>query len=802
MNCNKCVESLRFCRPAVPLLALFLLLFLPQHLLAQALGRTNPNSGLFPDSSMVDFRFLLDAPAGKHGFLRVDKNGHFAWSNGQRVRFWGLNIANRSVFLSSRESVDKVVDVLARSGTNLVRFEALDSYGGLLDTEGSDTTRVIDPQKLEILDYWVAKCRERGIYYYLDLLDFRQFKAGDEVAAYDKIGRAAKPYAFFDRRLIELQKEFARQLLTHKNPLTGLRYVDDPAFALSEICNEHGLFFKADKLDDLVEPYGLNFRQLWNQWLMRQYGSRDGIRQAWGRVNGVDVLGEDEEPANYAVRLPLFTPAPPPLPTDTLNPNAPPQVVDVRRAPKRLRDGVRFLYDVQRDYCREMKRYLRELGLKIPITAVVSNEYLPDVASVAAELDFTSENYYADHPAFAGKEWEGAFFHNDANPLRGSTLYQIAPWLAGLRWNNKPVVIREWATVWPNRFRCVGVPEMAAYAAMQDFDAVLLFGYLLHPKPETLSDFDHQADPPVWGLYSLGALAFQRGDIQPAHQTATITYTPETLFKWPCYLGTLHRLAWFVRLNSRLEGEVRTEDPAARPAAEGTRPASELIVRPGDSLPDSLMRFALSGAPLSPTALSTGVLASVTGQIVRKTTDGRLTLVTPCTVAVCGELPINRPITVGNWTLTTPTPIGALMVVSLDGQPLATTHRFVVKMVSRAANTGQALEAMPPAAPGRPKPPGKFRIKNRGTAPIVTFGRASTIPMRLERRLGKTSETVCTLAQVDGTWELVVQNGTATLASDTANIRGTLYGRAITTRATEAVRVDIPTRPQAASFGP
>jgi hypothetical protein len=74
--------------------------------------------------------------------------------------------------------------------------------------------------------------------------------------------------------------------------------------------------------------------------------------------------------------------------------------------------------------------------------------------------------------------------------------------------------------------------------------------------------------------------------------------------------------------------------------------------------------------------------------------------------------------------------------------------------------------------------------------------------MRLERRLGKTSETVCTLAQVDGTWELVVQNGTATLASDTANIRGTLYGRAITTRTTEAVRVDIPTRPQSASLRP
>src|SRR5205085_7595653 len=138
-----------------------------------------------------------------------------------------------------RQTIDRVVDVLARSGCNMVRFEALDSIGGFLDVPGSSSSRKIDPDKLAILDYWISRLRERGIYYYLDLLDFRQFKEGDGVPNADQLGRAAKPYAFFDRRLIELQKEFARQLLQHKNPLTGLRYADDPSLALVEICNEH-----------------------------------------------------------------------------------------------------------------------------------------------------------------------------------------------------------------------------------------------------------------------------------------------------------------------------------------------------------------------------------------------------------------------------------------------------------------------------------------------------------------------------------------------------------------------------------
>src|SRR5207302_1872534 len=117
---------------------------------------------------------------------------------------------------------------------------------------------------------------------------------------------------------------------------------------------------------------------------------------------------DGEDPAANSVALPDFTT--PPSSAQQNQDNA-----DVRRAPGRLRDGVRFLYEVQRAYLREMKEYLHGLGVKVPITGVVSNEMVPDVASAAAEMDFTSENYYADHPAFAGKDWEGSFFLNDTN---------------------------------------------------------------------------------------------------------------------------------------------------------------------------------------------------------------------------------------------------------------------------------------------------------------------------------------------------------------------------------------------------
>jgi hypothetical protein len=42
--------------------------------------------------SAVDARFLLDAPAGKHGFITV-RDGHLATPDAKRFRIWGVNLS-------------------------------------------------------------------------------------------------------------------------------------------------------------------------------------------------------------------------------------------------------------------------------------------------------------------------------------------------------------------------------------------------------------------------------------------------------------------------------------------------------------------------------------------------------------------------------------------------------------------------------------------------------------------------------------------------------------------------------------
>jgi len=199
-----------------------------------------------PSLKLVDFTsWIRQQGQFDRGFLKATPRG-FAWPDGTRARFWGVNIANRNLWVE-RTEIDRAVQVLAASGVNLVRFEALDSKGALLDIPDQPGTRKLNPERLDTLHYWIMRLREKGIYYYLDLIDFREFRAEDGVQNADQLPRAGRPYAVFDPRLIELQKEYARQLLTTVNPYTRLAPTEDPALVLLEICNESGFWLYPDK---------------------------------------------------------------------------------------------------------------------------------------------------------------------------------------------------------------------------------------------------------------------------------------------------------------------------------------------------------------------------------------------------------------------------------------------------------------------------------------------------------------------------------------------------------------------------
>jgi len=183
---------------------------------------------------------LVDAPAGKHGFLRV-VDGRFVNDAGP-VRLHATNLTGPANF-PTHEQADKLAERLARFGINCVRLHYFDeAYGnfmieriqGILANDPA-TQRNLDPQQVDRQDYLIAALKKRGIYVDLNLHVARWWDERDGFPSQDKRPGFDKGLDNFEPRMIELQKEYARKLLTRVNPYTGLAYTDDPCVAVIEV---------------------------------------------------------------------------------------------------------------------------------------------------------------------------------------------------------------------------------------------------------------------------------------------------------------------------------------------------------------------------------------------------------------------------------------------------------------------------------------------------------------------------------------------------------------------------------------
>jgi hypothetical protein len=190
-------------------------------------------------NSPADLSFLLDAPAGKDGQVRI-ADGHLVRGDGKRLRLWGVNVT-MACALPAKENAPLMARRLAQSGVNCVRFHFLDVLAprGLLDANRDDT-RAFDPTQVDRLDFFVAELKKRGLYTNLNLNVAHPYKPGDGVRDSERLG-FAKGLTYFDPRLLELQKEYARMLLTHRNPYTQSEYRREPAVAVVELLNENSL---------------------------------------------------------------------------------------------------------------------------------------------------------------------------------------------------------------------------------------------------------------------------------------------------------------------------------------------------------------------------------------------------------------------------------------------------------------------------------------------------------------------------------------------------------------------------------
>lgn len=217
-------------------------------------------------------------------------SGHF-YSAGKRIRFWGGNLVAAGAF-PEKVQAPFIAARMRKLGINVQRFHHLDNPGWS-GNEGTlfkdNTTRELNPITLDKLDYLIAHMKQQGVFVNMNLNVSRTFSVNDGIPEADSLVDFAKAVTLFDPYLIQLQKEYAAQLLTHKNPYTGLSLAEDPVLAMLEIVNENSLYgyWKSNALKPFAEGGSLIYRhhrllqQRWMNFLQNKYSDRNALEQAW-----------------------------------------------------------------------------------------------------------------------------------------------------------------------------------------------------------------------------------------------------------------------------------------------------------------------------------------------------------------------------------------------------------------------------------------------------------------------------------------------------------------------------------------
>lgn len=564
--------------------------------------------------SALDFSFLQDAPAGKYGFWRKGADGHGTFENlpGSRPRFFGGNFAWDSTLLEKDET-DRVAAELVRLGYNWVRAHQCDTK---FLPKGATDSAAIDPAILDRWDYFVYRMKASGIYFTTDCYSSRVFLPGEpELGAYAGEQRIMKSLLPFSRAAMENWKRFTRTLVCHVNPYTGLALKDEPACILLNLVNEEN-YEGCGKWTDRTRPL-----------FAKAY-------EAWCAARGLAVG-----------------------PLDAYD-----------------RQCRAFLDEVQARVLDEQLAFLRdELKVKCPLTSL-NHCSGADLVVRRGPFDVADLHMYWSHPASVGKV--RCF----------STVYEsaLASGNAGGQWRQqffsriwgKPAVTTETRFCWPNVFRSEAGPLVGAYAAFQDWDGVLGYGYA-----EGASDFrgrcwignpfDTANDPVSIANDRISILLYRRGDVKPAQTRVCVTVPQDVVarkslpleFPKPLTeLGLLHATG-STAADAPSQGMLSiplsaTADEAALPADLRAAKAKERY----ESDTKEIVLDAKAGT------LSVSTPRSETRSLSRGGLDGRFLRV----------LSVQGPSTVS--------------VHALDGKPLERCGRAVMFHVTDSANDGETFE--------------------------------------------------------------------------------------------------------------
>jgi len=176
--------------------------------------------------------------ASPEPLLHKDAGGTLRYADGREAKLWGTNyqamfsseyINIQRVRVPHKEAIDRDLDDFVAMEFDIVRLALVDRQ--IADAEGN----LLASDHLDLLDYTIAGCRERGIKVYLVPVSWHP-------TAWDTTDSFSDRWNLTD--LVRnpatwpVQENYLGQVLRHVNPYTGLAFRDDPNIAVWEMLSD------------------------------------------------------------------------------------------------------------------------------------------------------------------------------------------------------------------------------------------------------------------------------------------------------------------------------------------------------------------------------------------------------------------------------------------------------------------------------------------------------------------------------------------------------------------------------------
>lgn len=482
-------------------------------------------------------------------FIVVDQKGHLS-CGGERVRFWGVigNFPNQAGI--SKEDTpevrrEKTAKAYADAEAFVERFGQL-GFNLCRTFRGSYTAPDYTPgdgSNADVIDYFLFRMKQKGSRVWCAALNnVGEIRPEDADIVADPATREAWQEAVRQGRLAnkdkwELRNTLARiwdprlealglermcKIATHLNKHSGVRWCDDPLFAVWELSNEEWWIRRmvAGGWRKLPEFFQRSLLKKWNEYLARNYETDEKLRLAWEKL----LPGESIRTGTVQL-LPLASPA---AGTPLLNDanEAARRAVEASGAQygrsdfasARGSDVLAFLLDLQLQHKQREAAAIKALGKSTAASPMIfdtgigyeiQSQFLHQQADAVAHDAYVNgvgeilEGHNSGEPASKLARMQQTLQQERMRPNAGPWINWLlkppgiahgVPWLEHNRVEGKPYFAYETQIQQPAKYRADFPLRIAALASIQDWDVVCWHYFGPVPNLREERPFDQPMD--------------------------------------------------------------------------------------------------------------------------------------------------------------------------------------------------------------------------------------------------------------------------------------------------------------------